>query len=70
MKKLDAYCFEYGKNHETLTNILITKQTLNPIIRIQNQGLKILVTKVVLIQSYKDEDKVQYKEGKSHAKGH
>jgi hypothetical protein len=61
MKKLHAYYFEYGRNHETRTNILITKQSLNPIIRIQNQGLKSLVTEVVLIQSYKDEDKVQYK---------
>jgi hypothetical protein len=34
MKKIDAYCFEYGRNHETVTNILTTKQTLKPIISI------------------------------------
>lgn len=29
-----------------------------------------MTTEAALIQSYRYEDKVQYKEGKSHAKGH
>jgi uncharacterized protein YigE (DUF2233 family) len=36
----------------------------------ENQVLKILATEATLIQSCRYEDKVQYKEGKSHAKGH
>ena len=69
MKKLDAYCFEYGSNHETVTNILNNRANFK-YNYIHNQRLKILATEAAFIQSFKYEGKVQYKEGKSHDKGH
>jgi len=52
MKKLDAYCFEYGSNHETVTNILNNRANFK-YNYIHNQRLKILATEAAFIQSFK-----------------
>jgi len=62
MKKLDAYCFEYGRNHET--NRYFNNKANIKSNSIQNQGLKSVAAEAALIQRYKYEDKVHYKEGK------
>jgi hypothetical protein len=44
MKKLGANCFDYGRNYERITNILIAKQALNQIIS-RIKGYKFWVRK-------------------------
>jgi hypothetical protein len=68
MKKSDTYFFEYGRNYETIrysNNKANIKSN-----SIQHKGFKRLATEAELIQRYRYEDKVQYKEGKRHTKGH